>query len=194
MKIRNSTCDEPRLPPPGIGDTRTIVASVEPPLAEALPRNACPLYFEVIDSYGAGITSESRPIEFPLSQGSRPALPSCSASATRRGRVHVSKVEQALQAVSLRLADAYSPSEFQGILNGLTTREWDVLLGMLSGQSCKQISHTLQIGFQTVAKHKSHLFQKLHIKSVAELVTLLWSMVIVDDLPGHFASDSHHPN
>lgn len=185
MKNRITALDEPCVPRSEIGDTRTIVASAGDSLTEVLAQRGCPLLYEVIDSYGAGISLEPLSIAAPVAP---PTMPSCVtaefSAKDRRERAYLSRVEHALQAVSVRFSAEFPQGEFGKILNGLTTREWDVLLGVLEGQSCKQISHELDIGFQTVAKHKAHLFQKLHVKTVAELITLLWSQVIVAEHPG----------
>lgn len=86
-------------------------------------------------------------------------------------------LEQALRVVSQCVCHEQTQQRFEHTLKALTTREWDVLLGLLAGRSCKQISHDLNIGIQTIAKHKTHVLEKLQVKTVAELVTLLWSML-----------------
>ncbi|MBI1348633.1 hypothetical protein GC163_20365 [bacterium] len=94
-------------------------------------------------------------------------------------RVSVLKVEETLRTVAQRFMEQYSGEEVLTILDGLSRREWEVLLGLLDGQNCKQIASDLEIGFATVAKHRSHLLQKLHVKTLAELTTLLWSTVLL---------------
>jgi len=43
----------------------------------------------------------------------------------------------------------------------------------VAGQSSKSIARTLGISFRTVELHRNHIFEKLSVASVAELVRLV---------------------
>lgn len=55
----------------------------------------------------------------------------------------------------------------------LSRREGDVLDEILAGKTNKQISAALDIGIQTIAKHKSRVLKKLGVKNDLELLLLL---------------------
>jgi FixJ family two-component response regulator len=63
--------------------------------------------------------------------------------------------------------------EFAARLAALSEREGQVLDLVVAGQSSKSIARTLGINFRTVELHRSHIFQKLSVSSVAELVRLV---------------------
>ena len=54
----------------------------------------------------------------------------------------------------------------------LTPRELDVALGVISGMRNKQIAAALGIAEKTVKIHRSHVMEKMGVKSVADLVRL----------------------
>ena len=57
-------------------------------------------------------------------------------------------------------------------LDSLTSREYEVLRYLITGMLNKQIAYKLKIAERTVKAHRKHVFDKLGIKSIAELVRL----------------------
>ncbi|CAM4443007.1 MAG: Response regulator protein TmoT [Legionellaceae bacterium] len=54
--------------------------------------------------------------------------------------------------------------------SSLTSREKEVLEGVVAGQLNKEIAYDLGISLKTVELHRSHVMQKIQAKSLAELV------------------------
>ena len=57
-------------------------------------------------------------------------------------------------------------------LNSLTTREYEVLRYLITGMLYKQIAYELKISEWTVKAHRKHIFHKMAVDSLAELVRL----------------------
>ncbi len=55
----------------------------------------------------------------------------------------------------------------------LTERERDVLEHVAQGLSSKSIAKVLDISYRTVELHRSHIMEKLRVRSVAELIKLV---------------------
>ena len=60
--------------------------------------------------------------------------------------------------------------EFAARLATLSAREGQVMDLVVAGQSSKAIARTLGISHRTVELHRNHIFEKLNVQSVAELV------------------------
>jgi len=60
--------------------------------------------------------------------------------------------------------------EFAARLATLSAREGQVMDLVVAGQSSKAIARTLGISHRTVELHRNHIFEKLKVQSVAELV------------------------
>ncbi len=72
-----------------------------------------------------------------------------------------------------RLRDGNSAnSEFAARLPSLSAREREVLELVVAGHASKVIAQRLGISFRTVELHRNHIFEKLGVESVAELVRL----------------------
>ncbi|TPG14585.1 response regulator transcription factor [Sphingomonas oligophenolica] len=54
----------------------------------------------------------------------------------------------------------------------LTSRERDVLRGMVAGQSSKTLAHELGIGIRTVEMHRTHLMATMGARSLADVVRI----------------------
>jgi FixJ family two-component response regulator len=88
--------------------------------------------------------------------------------------------QQRLLQVVQRALDEQARQQFQRQQRGdaerlvakLSRREREVMQRLCEGQSVKQIAASLGIGPQTAAKHRTSLFARLGIDSVAELVRL----------------------
>lgn len=59
------------------------------------------------------------------------------------------------------------------LLSRLTPRESEVLTGLCSGQSNKQVGWALSISPRTVEMHRAKALRRLGIKSIAEVVTMM---------------------
>lgn len=62
---------------------------------------------------------------------------------------------------------------FAELLLALTERERDVLEQVAQGLSSKSIAKVLDISYRTVELHRSHIMEKLRVRSVAELIKLV---------------------
>ncbi|ATQ68311.1 MULTISPECIES: response regulator transcription factor [Methylosinus] len=86
------------------------------------------------------------------------------------------KLVAAVQQAMTRRADfrAYRgrPRLTPGRLSTLTSRENDVLAGLVEGKLNKVIAHELGISARTVETHRSHIMTKMRVKSVADLVRI----------------------
>jgi FixJ family two-component response regulator len=63
--------------------------------------------------------------------------------------------------------------EFQQILAQLSPREREVMEGLVSGSRIKELAATLNIGTQTVLKHRASMLRKLGANSDVEVAMLL---------------------
>jgi two-component system response regulator DctR len=63
-------------------------------------------------------------------------------------------------------------SEFAARLPSLSAREREVMELVVAGHASKVIAQRLGISFRTVELHRNHIFEKLGVESVAELVRL----------------------
>jgi DNA-binding NarL/FixJ family response regulator len=55
---------------------------------------------------------------------------------------------------------------------GLSSREMDVLKELVSGKNYKAVGEKLFISPQTVRKHVSHIYEKLHVNSRAQVINI----------------------
>lgn len=63
-------------------------------------------------------------------------------------------------------------SDFALRLTKLSDREREVMDLVVQGQASKEVARTLGISHRTVERHRNHIFDKLGVQSVAELVRL----------------------
>jgi DNA-binding NarL/FixJ family response regulator len=68
-----------------------------------------------------------------------------------------------------------------GSLDQLTAREREVLLGVVRGQTNKEIATDLGISHRTVETHRESLMKKLQIRTVAELTRFALAAGIMED-------------
>lgn len=80
------------------------------------------------------------------------------------GEKYFSRPEQTLERDILV---AIEPSRHES----LTGREYDVMLALCKGMSCNEIAQQMHISPKTVDNHKQHIFAKLGIHNVVQLVT-----------------------
>lgn len=63
-----------------------------------------------------------------------------------------------------------SPAQAEPVLDGLTSREQEVLAHLAEGATNEEIAETLSISPKTVARHRENLMGKLNLHSRTELV------------------------
>lgn len=54
--------------------------------------------------------------------------------------------------------------------HALTTREFQIMMMIVNGHSNKEIAAQLFLSDKTISTHRSHIYQKLHLSSEAELI------------------------
>jgi DNA-binding NarL/FixJ family response regulator len=67
-----------------------------------------------------------------------------------------------------------------GLLAKLSVREMTVLLGLASGDSNKDLAEKLCLSQKTISTYKMRILEKLHLHSVADLVTFAKSNHLID--------------
>jgi two-component system response regulator DctR len=85
-------------------------------------------------------------------------------------------VDRAIEALKLdaaRRAAAVSADSINSRINGLTTRERQVMALVLAGKLNKLIADELQISMRTVEVHRSSLFDKMGVRTAVELAQKL---------------------
>lgn len=85
----------------------------------------------------------------------------------------VDKVLAALEHDTKRCAREKSLREVQQRLEQLTQREQEVMHQILAGKLNKVIADELGIAMRTVEVHRSHIFEKMQVRSAVELSQLL---------------------
>jgi two-component system response regulator DctR len=85
----------------------------------------------------------------------------------------VDKVLAALEHDTKRCAREKSLREVQHRLEQLTQREQEVMHQILAGKLNKVIADDLGIAMRTVEVHRSHIFEKMQVRSAVELSQLL---------------------
>ncbi len=91
-------------------------------------------------------------------------------------------VDEAMRLQSL----AEHRSRVQALTQRLTAREKVVKGLMLEGLSIKEIAYSLDIAFQTAAKHRARVLRKMKVESDAELIRLETAMNV-----GYFSENAN---
>lgn len=86
------------------------------------------------------------------------------------------KIEQALETDIKQREEHCRKSQIAKRIANLTPRERDVMYLIVEGMPAKKIANQLGISNKTVDVHRSHIMEKLEIKSVAELVKMVVSL------------------
>jgi RNA polymerase sigma factor (sigma-70 family) len=81
-------------------------------------------------------------------------------------------INDALQRDATARVAAKSSDRFAQRLTTLTEREHEVMKLVVKGLSSKAIAKALGISFRTVEVHRSHILEKLDVRSVPELIHL----------------------
>jgi two-component system response regulator DctR len=85
----------------------------------------------------------------------------------------VDKVVNALAHDARRSAREISVSSVRNRLAQLTQREHEVMQQILAGKLNKVIADELGIAMRTVEVHRSHIFEKMQVRSAVELSQVL---------------------
>ncbi len=72
--------------------------------------------------------------------------------------------------IARRVIEHLRPSENDDVLTGLTSRERDVIQGLVDGLSYKLIARDMQVTIETVRSHIKSIYAKLHVHSKAEVI------------------------
>ncbi len=88
----------------------------------------------------------------------------------------VDRVREALDHDAQRRAREQYSSAIQARLDSLSSREKEVMRCILDGRMNKIIADDLGISMRTVEVHRSHIFEKMGVKSAVDLATLLASV------------------
>ncbi len=81
-------------------------------------------------------------------------------------------INDALQRDAAERADADSSGSFAERLAALTDREREVMNLVIKGWSSKAIAKSLGISYRTVEVHRSHILEKVGVRTVPELIHL----------------------
>ncbi len=100
--------------------------------------------------------------------------------AVRDGRQYIDRSLRSDVARSMTFSS--SPTFFERY-NRLSSREQQVFLELAGGAKPRQIAQKLGIAKRTADAHRYHIFQKLEVESVAELVRLAVELGVIDRPP-----------
>ena len=89
-----------------------------------------------------------------------------------KDQVLLERVQQCLALDGRQRHEAAAQEKIIERLNSLTSRETEVLEGVIGGKANKQIAADLDISVKTVEVHRARLMEKMDVSSVAELTTL----------------------
>ncbi|MCX7288169.1 MAG: response regulator [Rhodobacterales bacterium] len=82
-------------------------------------------------------------------------------------------IRSALELDHARRRQLSAERDVRALLASLTPRESEVLQEIVSGRLNKQIAHRLGAAEKTIKVHRGRVMQKMGVRSVAELVTLM---------------------
>lgn len=86
------------------------------------------------------------------------------------------RIDDALDAASERLTERARKSKVQDRIDALTNREREVLELVVTGKPNKIIAHELGVSQRTIEIHRARVMEKMHAKSLAELVRMRLSV------------------
>lgn len=84
----------------------------------------------------------------------------------------VASLAAAAKLLDERLAEGGRRSRACNLLGQLSSREHEVLTGLMAGQSNKELAQSLGIGLRTVEMHRGNMMGRLGANNVAQVVTL----------------------
>lgn len=71
------------------------------------------------------------------------------------------------------------------LVNGLTRREHEVLVGLTKGHPNKTIGYDLDISARTVEIHRANLMKKLDVYNLSDLLRIAFAAGVGEDSPAH---------
>jgi two-component system response regulator FixJ len=84
----------------------------------------------------------------------------------------LSSLDRAFSLLKDRGETAERKQQAEDKVNGLTTREREVLQGLMAGMQNKLVARRLGISLRTVEMHRANMMDRLGVKSLAEALTL----------------------
>ena len=101
------------------------------------------------------------------------------------------RVQQALAQSFARFQQENSNKQIRQALQGLPSREREVLDGLLEGHETKQIAAKMRLAIKTVLKYRARLFQRFCVQNTIELLRRIgWKPPKLEELS---PSESHTP-
>lgn len=82
------------------------------------------------------------------------------------------RVQRALRISAAGRRRYRCPEHDEALLDGLTSREYEVLSLLVDGHINRSIAHHLGISIRTVESHRMHIMQKLDAETLADLVRI----------------------
>jgi len=95
----------------------------------------------------------------------------------------LSVLETGFAHIEDRVKEVCAIQTARDLLERLTPRERDVLLGLIDGKANKVIAYELDISPRTVEIYRANLMDKLEVRSVAEAVRIAFAAGLVPILP-----------
>jgi len=88
----------------------------------------------------------------------------------------IDTVQSAINRVTASLSEETERAQKEAVLRKLTERERQVLDGVVSGKTNKQIANEYELSEKTIEMHRSKLMRKLGVSTMAHLVRLIASL------------------
>lgn len=85
------------------------------------------------------------------------------------------RIHEALALEAKRCSASFRQTQLEAALERLTSREKEVMQGILAGKMNKVIAAELDIAMRTVEVHRARIFEKMGVKSAVELAGMLGS-------------------
>lgn len=87
----------------------------------------------------------------------------------------VDALTRAFERLEARRKDDVLADEARGLIERLTARERDVLMGLVDGQTNKSIAESLDISPRTVEIHRANLMEKLEAQSLSTVLRIAFA-------------------
>lgn len=98
-------------------------------------------------------------------------------------------LDRAKEALTYRLYQADRKRTAVSQLETLTSRERDVLQGVIHGEANKVLAHKLSISVRTVEMHRASLMGRLGARSTAEVIRLAFDAGLIDRRTSHLRDE-----
>lgn len=124
------------------------------------------VHFPEAPGVAVGLLSEAQP-------GVRPTGTDTLVERVRRLEADLARVAEISMAAGAPIAHSAHATQAAAYLERLSTRESEIVLGLLRGQRVTTIAKRLFVSPSTVRNHLSRIFRKLDVHSQAELLEIL---------------------